>query len=62
MHAHKISFFLIILGHYYERTESEDAKKFFQKAAEKFASALDKHPNDQEVLTNCMKIEKIIKE
>lgn len=39
-------------GHYYERTESEDAKKFFQKAAEKFSSALDKHPNDQEVLTN----------
>ena len=40
-------------GHYYERTESEDAKKYFKKAYAKFQLALESNPYDKEILTTC---------
>lgn len=42
------------LGHFYERTESEDARKYFKKAERKFSKALESNPYDKEVLINCM--------
>eukprot|EP01126_Amoeba_proteus_P011650 TRINITY_DN1473_c0_g2_i6.p1 TRINITY_DN1473_c0_g2~~TRINITY_DN1473_c0_g2_i6.p1 ORF type:complete len:275 (-),score=74.91 TRINITY_DN1473_c0_g2_i6:37-789(-) len=40
-------------GHFYERTEYEDAKKYFKKAETKFLKALESNPYDKEVLINC---------
>jgi len=40
-------------GHFYERTESIDAKKYFRKAYSKFQRALESNPRDKDILTTC---------